>query len=296
MKPENVQNKRILFSPLNWGMGHVARSISLLKGLAKTNTLFIACDIEQQRVYEEYLSDVEYIPHEGYPFDFKGDGKFGRDLFNSRKELLARLNKEFHEVKELVKKHSIELVLSDHRYGFRSDEVDSVFITHQLNLSLKWYQFPVQWIHKNLIKKFDLVWIVDKRDNRLAGKLSHQWNPSNQFYIGHLSRFVGVDQFEKDVDHLIIASGPVIYANQLIRESLDKFPDAIVIGGGDDGSSWLERDQLILRSKNVISRSGYSTIMDLEYLDCTADLIATPGQVEQEYLLEIYSKRKRAES
>jgi len=40
----------------------------------------------------------------------------------------------------------------------------------------------------------------------------------------------------------------------------------------------------ITESKIIISRSGYTTIMDLEKLSAKAFFIPTPGQNEQEYL------------
>ncbi len=41
---------------------------------------------------------------------------------------------------------------------------------------------------------------------------------------------------------------------------------------------------LISKAKIVISRSGYTTLMDLIALNKKAILIPTPGQTEQEYL------------
>ena len=46
------------------------------------------------------------------------------------------------------------------------------------------------------------------------------------------------------------------------------------------------------KSKVVISRSGYSTIMDLSVLDKKAILVPTPGQTEQEYLAEYHQLKK----
>ena len=43
-------------------------------------------------------------------------------------------------------------------------------------------------------------------------------------------------------------------------------------------------EQLILRSKLIIARSGYTSIMDLAKLDKQVFFIPTPGQSEQEYL------------
>ena len=44
------------------------------------------------------------------------------------------------------------------------------------------------------------------------------------------------------------------------------------------------REELLNRTKLVIARSGYSTIMDLGVIGTKALLIPTPGQIEQEYL------------
>jgi len=52
-----------------------------------------------------------------------------------------------------------------------------------------------------------------------------------------------------------------------------------------------KREELLNRAKMVISRSGYSTIMDLAVIKTRALLIPTPGQVEQEYLAEYHMEK-----
>jgi UDP-N-acetylglucosamine:LPS N-acetylglucosamine transferase len=54
-----------------------------------------------------------------------------------------------------------------------------------------------------------------------------------------------------------------------------------------------ELNQLILRSKWVIARAGYSTIMDVCALQKKAIIIPTPGQTEQEYLAAYLHDAKR---
>jgi len=52
---------------------------------------------------------------------------------------------------------------------------------------------------------------------------------------------------------------------------------------------------LIKRAEVIICRSGYTTLMDLEYLNRRAILVPTPGQPEQEYLAVYHaSKGKHA--
>ena len=53
-----------------------------------------------------------------------------------------------------------------------------------------------------------------------------------------------------------------------------------------------ELNRVMLQSSLIISRSGYSTIMDLEVLEKKAVLVPTPGQTEQEYLAKLLEKKE----
>ena len=55
-----------------------------------------------------------------------------------------------------------------------------------------------------------------------------------------------------------------------------------------------EMQEAILRSKIIIARSGYSTIMDMAMLSKKAIFIPTPGQTEQEYLAKELMNKKIA--
>ena len=52
-----------------------------------------------------------------------------------------------------------------------------------------------------------------------------------------------------------------------------------------------EMKEMITGSESIITRSGYTTIMELISLNCSALLIPTPGQTEQEYLAEYLSEK-----
>ena len=117
MRPETIFNKTILLSPLNWGMGHVARCISLIHQLIQQeNRLIIACSESQKQIFKSYFPDLVYENHEGYPFKFNGKGNFGKDLLFSFFNLNKRLKREKKEVNELVEKYDVDIILSDHRY------------------------------------------------------------------------------------------------------------------------------------------------------------------------------------
>lgn len=306
MLPNEIIEKRILISVLNWGMGHVSRSIGLINQLLEQkNVVVIACSIEQEEIFKQYFDTVEFIRHDGYPFTFGGKGNFAWDLFKGLIKLKKRMKREQKEVEAMIAKYSIDLVLSDHRYGFYSPIVPSYFITHQFNLPVPWYQRNADRLHKKLMSKFDLVWIMDYPDSRLAGKLSQTKNSGRLKYIGPYSRFslYPKNQFSEKDKTVLIASGPKVYAQELIETYFTEHKSkSIVVICSEDitvpidtekiSGNWKIQDEYILSAKKIISRSGYSTIMDLEVLNCDAQLIPTPGQVEQVYL-KYYRINKR---
>ncbi len=298
LSPENISNKRVLFSPLNWGMGHVSRSIGLIHTLLKDNNfIFIACNDEQRKVYEEYFPDIRFIKHEGYPFNFKGGGKFSLDLLLSSMKLVKRLKIEKEEVLAYVERYNIDIILSDHRYGFYHEQIPSIFITHQINLPVKWYQKNVQFLHEKLMKNFERIWIMDFPNSSLAGKLSEA-KIGNVEFIGPFSRFMLYDiPLEKNSLTVFIASGPEVYAREFIESIYNKnnTTDSVLIASNsilsENKMTWKEKDKVILNAKKIVSRSGYSTIMDVYFLKCFAEFYPTKGQFEQEYLAKRHKKK-----
>ena len=307
MKPEEIKNKRILFSVLNWGMGHVARSISIIHQLKlQDNIVFIACSEGQKKIFLDYFPDINFIQHNDYPFSFKGKGNFTLDLLLALPALNKRLNLEKNEVKKLIKNHKIDICISDHRYGFQNQECTSIFITHQLSLPLPFLYKFVNSLHQQLIKKFNYIWVLDTEKSLYAGKLSVNKKFKNLYYIGIQSRFGLYPKTEKCIEKIVIISGPEPYAEQFFQSESKKAEQSkeevviitpkhysnstktnIIIQLSDD---WKKCDEIILKAKKIVSRSGYSTLMDIVYLACEKELIPTPGQYEQAYLLN-HSKR-----
>jgi len=303
IRPVDIRDSRILISPLNWGMGHVSRCIGLIHQLIEQeNQLFIACDESQKKVFSEYFDSVHFIEHDGYPFRFRGKGNFGWDLLSRSNSLRKRLKMERSEVKSYVEEFKIDYLLSDHRYGFISEEVPSIFITHQVNLPLKWYEKSVGSLHTKLMNRFTFTWVLDDENSSLAGKLSENC-PENGVYIGHYSRFsLYSDDLPKTIDHVLIASGPEPYALQLIEEVVNQsivFPNVKIVHSTSGSFSdemkgtWRQQDEVIRRAKEIISYSGYSTLMDCIQLGISANLRPTRGQAEQDYLAQRWKKIQR---
>ena len=305
MQPKDIHGRRILLSPLNWGLGHVSRCIPLINELLSLeNTVIVAGDKDQQAVFRQYFPDLKYIDHEGYPFNFKGEGRFESDLLRQFGKLKMRLRQESVQAEKYVEEHDVDIVISDHRYGFRSPKAYNILLTHQLNLPLKWYESWVQNWHYRLIREFHEIWVPDHEDSPLSGKLSHNSKQFNVTYIGNLSRFslYPCDE-EKEIPVVAIISGPNVYGKQLLQEIINNDNEIIVIAprgvlkelnlsekrfvASDD---WKSCDALIRKAERIISRSGYSTLMDIKHLGANCELIPTPGQREQIYLKQLWDE------
>lgn len=297
MSIERIHAKRILLSPLNWGQGHVYRLLSLAQTLiAQNNTLFIACNAQQKRVFEYYLGkEVTYFALEGYKFQFSINHSLVLKNVLRSPALYRQYLKDHHVCEDIVMKEKIDLVISDHRYGFYARNVTSIFMTHQCQLPTT-NRF-VQALHHRLINKhFSSVWIIDDENNSLAGKLSIPINIKiPTAFIGALSRFKKVNNSLKKEKIVAVISGPAPY-NQLLLNAVKEYAERnkveiqCVTHLKCDSSFLIpidmnQQDDTLSQANTIISHCGYSTLMDLHYLQPKkAILIPTPKQEEQQYL------------
>jgi len=85
MIPQEIRNKRVLLSSLNWGYGHLSRCISIVNILLQNkNTVFFAGREADFNILRQYFSEeITYIRNEPYPFTFRGGRFRKRDLVKS---------------------------------------------------------------------------------------------------------------------------------------------------------------------------------------------------------------------
>jgi hypothetical protein len=294
VNPKQISNAKIIFSPLNWGMGHVSRSIPLLEQLLNQhNSITVFCSAAQREIYELYFSNLSFIQHEPYAFSF---GKKGFNNLGFIKQLPGLLNQHQRELKriaEYIALYPTDYIISDQRYGFRNASVYSIFITHQCRLALPWYLGLGQFINRSLIQRFNMTWIMDDEHQRFAGKLSGKF-ASNQHYIGVKSRFHLASSVKKEERtlHILVVNGPTEFHPFLVKafeSEINKID--VIIGGHLDKPvniprvcSWSEADEILEKAATIYSFCGYSTLMDVVALGCEWKSIPTPGQWEQGYL------------
>ena len=177
-------------------------------------------------------------------------------------------------------------------------------MTHQLNVlsgSTTWLSTK---LHEKYIARFDECWVPDAEgDLNLSGKLGHKKHLNIETkYIGPISRFTKANTNET-IDLLVLLSGPEPQRSLLedkLLMAVKNFNGTVVFVRGipEKHQSITQKNNVTFfnfmtsnrlektlnSSKLVLSRSGYTTIMDLAKLEKKAFFIPTPGQTEQEYL------------
>ena len=321
--------RRILISPLDWGLGHASRIIPLInRYLEQGDNVIIAGSGLSLNLLKKQFPTLESIEIPSFKMKYSAGKSQVWAVIKAFPRLIYYSIREHSALKRIVKEKNIDFIISDNRFGLYHKTVPSAYITHQLLIKLPkgwaWLEPFVAFVHRCIINRFTECWVPDFEDmsESLAGELSHPAKkPRNVKYIGTLSRFqlgvrseeLGVRSEELGVRNLVIAilSGAEpqrsIFEKELLVSLQSKPHENIILVQGKieaeqkitqvgkvtvyNFMSSEELQEYILKADEIICRSGYSSIMDLYALGklLNATLIPTPGQTEQEYLAKYIS-------
>lgn len=303
-----MEKKNILLCVMNWGLGHAARCIPIITELQKRGfTPVIASDGPALFLLQKEFPELKSFKLPSYNITYTENPKTLKwKLLLKTPHILRTIKAEKRAVHKILEEENIHGIISDNRFGARSKKVRSVFITHQLNVLSGNLTFFSSKLHQNYIRKFDECWVPDSpAGNNLSGILGHlKKDHLNLKYIGPISRFEKKPVAIK-YDYLVLLSGPEpqrgVLQDILFKAFRKTNKKLFFVRGvvNDEEFTCLnpnvtirnylfgkELEEVMNSSRMVISRSGYTTLMDLAKLQKRAFFIPTPGQFEQEYLAE----------
>ena len=299
-------SKTILVAPLNWGLGHATRSIPLIYALQEAGfNVIIGSDGQALTLLQKEFQGLETITLPSYDIKYSKKGKtFKWKMLLRSPKVLKAIRQEREQLKTLVKAEKIDGVISDNRLGLYHSDIPTVFITHQLQVLSGKTTRITSAMHRSYIKKFDECWVPDFEGKiNLSGKLGHPKKFEIPVkYIGALSRLKLVP-IETSYDIMVLLSGPEpqrTELEELLMHELRHYKGQVLFVRGivEQEQTVTHNEQItvvnfmetkelqeaICASDLIISRSGYTTVMDLFKLGKKAFFIPTPGQSEQEYL------------
>ncbi len=314
---------KVLVAPLDWGLGHATRCVPVVReflragaevelAVVKANASFfreVFPDL-RQRLAPSY--NIVYPKH-GYNMAFW--------LLKNSLHLNAVMRYEHHFAEEMVARHGYDVLFSDNRFAFCSKDAYSIYMTHQRRIAFPqaftaFEGIGTMW-HSNVMRKFDEVWVPDMEFfPGYAGSLSHSGATPGKKpmrYVGTLSRFSGrsgtATNGAPKYKVVAVVSGVEPARTQFeqqLRESLAEIPGRhmMILGkpsveykswrdGNIEFHTHLATDAFADAVQNadfVVSRGGYSTVMDMAELGAKCIFVPTPGQFEQIVLAHDLSK------
>lgn len=312
-------SRRILYGVYHWGLGHATRSLVLIRQLVARGdrvTILMQPGAGMQLLQSELGDSVEYYPFRDTPAPFsRYPAVFYIRMSLMMPWVLAGYRREHRLTERLVAERGFDSVISDSRLGVWSGAVPSYIIFHSIHQiipgRIRWIERVAEWGQRDLLKGFTKVLIPDVQENRgLAGDLGHDpvfdWGAERLAYIGPLSN-VFQPGVEQDLDYFFSVSGIEPQRSLFAERVLDALPQLhgrIVVTLGDPSRKdetqqigdatvygYLDRQrqaEMLNRARVVITRSGYTTLMELAELGKRALFVPTPGQSEQEYLARFH--------
>jgi hypothetical protein len=288
--------------------------------LASGNNVFIGSGKEHINLFRNELDGLKYIDFPGFRIKYSRWLPQYVKIILSAPSFIYHILREHRQLRRVIREYRIDIVISDSRLGLWNKRITTVFVTHMVRVP---YPKPLRFLEnaghplmRRVFSKFDFCFIPDlPGETNLSGKLSHGMNyPANTRFVGILSRFgrvpAGSDLRSDRFYCTVILSGPEPQRTML-REKVTTMlegkgkPSVILEGRPGEKRESITRGDIIsishlpagemkntiLESEHVITRSGYTTLMELVTIGRSALIIPTPGQAEQEYLADLMAER-----
>ena len=309
---------KVIYGICSWGLGHATRSLPVIRKLIKENNevTIISNGRSLELLKKEIGEDVEYFDIPDYPMLLSDNSRqFMAKSVVYWPSFIARMESGLQKLKKILENRKCNRIISDARYDIYCRKIPSFFISHQMRimnpLRLKMFERGSEIFNLFFFKRFCGVIVPDFKDDNLSGDLSHNLRRIDEdklYYVGVLSDFKKI-KTQKDIDYLISISGPEPQRTTLEEKLIPQINDlkgkiVITLGKTENKDIFIDknfetysfltkdkREEFLNRAKLVVSRSGYSTILDLAVIGIKALMIPTPGQIEQEYLGQYHNKK-----
>lgn len=325
---EVFSGARILITPLDWGLGHSTRCIPIIQRLRELDARpLIGADKGPLALLRDAFPDLPHVHVPGVEVRYAKGASQTWAMATQFPAMLRSMREEHHLFLNLRRQLRLDAVISDQRFGIRAQGLPCVLITHQVFPFTPFAQGMLRRFNLHNIRRFDRCWIPDdEQAPGLAGELSHGPRlreddsaramrniPDNARYIGPISRMDPTKAIAPKEPYRIVCviSGPEPQRTLLEEELMKQLPlingQHLLVRGKPEPAldetignvrrlSHTGGDALtgaLLQAQLIVSRTGYTTLMDLAHIGRSALLIPTPGQEEQEYLGVLHARSGR---
>ena len=314
---------KCLFAVHDWGLGHATRDLPLIRALrsAGHEVTVLSTGRALTLLRRELGETCDFIEFPDMPKPLgRTAAAFYVRMSLAMPRVLWLFRRERAVTTRLCRERGFQRVISDSRLGVVSKEVPSYYIYHSLRQIMPAPLRPLDpWVERSqrrLLSDARKTLVPDQEEDGVAGDLCHNltcdWG-GRVLYLGILSS-IRREDVEADIDVFISVSGAEPQRTYFERQVMSQVPRLagrrveIALGrpdlpyrrwrhGGATVHTYLDRSgqqALLNRARLVVSRSGYTTLMELAEVGKPALLVPTVGQSEQEYLADYHHRRGHA--
>ncbi|RLE11898.1 glycosyltransferase [Candidatus Aerophobetes bacterium] len=310
---------KVLFGVCSWGLGHAVRDLPLLKRMRRNGhrITVVGRGRSLEFIKKEMGRECSYYEIPDYSPVYS-EKAFSIAKFVGRFPFyLGEVAREHKRIMQLVSYDGYERIISDSRFGVYHPEVPSFFVFHQLRFiapgRIKIFERCTEGFNYLSGDNFQKILVPDLKEENLSlsGDLSHNlcyFKEGKVEYIGILCD-LRIKKVPQDIDYFISISGPEPQRTILEKKILSQLSSlkgkvVVALGKPEEKKdtiyqgarifSCLNRkgqEEMMNRSRLIITRPGYTTLMELATLGKKALLIPTPGQTEQIYLASYHLKK-----
>src|SRR5688572_7130687 len=128
--------RRVLLCVLDWGLGHAARSLALIKELELNNCVVtVASSGRAMKFLKVELPNrlIHELPDYGVHYKSRS---FEWGMILQLRKILGAIKREKASVGEILHTHKIDIIISDNRYGCFDASTRNIFLSHHLKIRL----------------------------------------------------------------------------------------------------------------------------------------------------------------
>lgn len=299
---------KVFYAVLNMGLGHATRSLPVIREFVNRNwKVLIGSNGRALEFLKTELPDISFIITPDYEIKYARGGWLLPKLALQFPHLLNKINEEHAFCNKVVMDFLPDMIVSDHCYGIYHESIPSFFISHQIYFAMPdglgafgslAARFNFKF-HKNY-QKVIIPDLPDDSQGLLSGSLSRLPKKDNKYVFGGILSSITREEPKETIDLLVSISGPEpqrTLFEQKILQQIEAVPGRKIVALGKSESIEMlkntpglkvyshlprrEMGRLFNQAKLIVSRPGYSTLMELVELGRPALLVPTPGQTEQ---------------
>ncbi len=301
----------VFYTVLNMGLGHASRSLPIMREFVNRGwRLVIGANGRALNFLQNEIPAAEFITTPDYALRYAKGALLPLSLLAQTPQFLAGIRAEQKLCRKAAQLYQPKLIISDHCYGMSHPEIPSYFITHQVYFAMppgleRFSALPARFnfhYHRHF-GKIIIPDLPDENGGRLSGRLSRLPRQASRYHYAGLLSSVAQQNIKPDIDVLVSISGPEpqrTLFEKLVLEQIETIPGkkVVLLGKSESTRTLCDREalkvyshlprqaaaELMNRARLIVSRPGYSTLMETAELGKPALFVPTPGQTEQVYL------------